>query len=161
MSFCLILLAAGNSNRFKSNIAKPYHEIGGKTLAEISIKKASFFPQIKKIIFVYNKKHKKNLKQINHKNLKFVQGGNTRQESTFKALKYLVKQKGFSKVLIHDAARPNFSKNLLGSIIKNMKNSRAVVPIMKINDALKQKNQKYIIGKNRNDFFYNTNSSIL
>ena len=42
MSFCLILLAAGNSGRFKSNIAKPYHKIGGKTLAEISLKKASF-----------------------------------------------------------------------------------------------------------------------
>ena len=153
MSFCLILLAAGNSSRFKSNIAKPYHKIGGKTLAEISLKKASFFPQIKKVVFVYNQRHKKNLKLINAKNLKFVRGGKTRQESTYKALKYLIKQKSFSKVLIHDAARPNFSKNLLSSIIKNMKNSRAVVPILKINDALKQINQKFIVGKNRNDFF--------
>ena len=93
MSFCLILLAAGNSSRFKSNIAKPYHKIGGKTLAEISLKKASFFPQIKKVVFVYNQRHKKNLKLINAKNLKFVRGGKTRQESTYKALKYLIKQK--------------------------------------------------------------------
>ena len=153
MSFCLILLAAGNSNRFKSNIAKPYHKIGGKTLAEISLKKASFFPQIKKVVFVYNQRHKKNLKLIKAKNLKFVKGGKTRQESTYKALKYLIKQRGVSKILIHDSARPNFSSKLLRSIIKNMKNSRAVIPALKINDAIKQKQQKYIMGKNRNDLF--------
>ncbi len=153
MSFCLILLAAGNSSRFKSNIAKPYHKIGGKTLAEISLKKASFFPQIKKVVFVYNQRHKKNLKLIKAKNLKFVKGGKTRQESTYKALKYLIKQRGVSKILIHDSARPNFSSKLLRSIIKNMKNSRAVIPALKINDAIKQKQQKYIMGKNRNDLF--------
>ena len=64
MSFCLILLAAGNSNRFKSQLPKPYHKVGGKTLLEISLNKASFFSQIKKIIVVYNRKHFKNLKKI-------------------------------------------------------------------------------------------------
>ena len=153
MSFCLILLAAGNSNRFNSNLAKPYHKIGGKTLLEISLNKSSLFSQIKKTIIVYNKKHKKALRRINLKNVKFIKGGKTRQESTFNALKYLTKQKGISKVLIHDSARPNFSSKLLGSIIKNMKKSRVVVPTLKINDAIKQKQQKYIMGKSRNDLF--------
>ena len=139
MSFCLILLAAGNSNRFKSQLPKPYHKVGGKTLLEISLNKASFFSQIKKIIIVYNRKHFKNLKKIKLKNIKLIKGGKTRQDSTFNALKYLIKQKGISKVLIHDSARPNFSKKLLKSILKNMKNSRAVIPILKINDAIKQK----------------------
>ena len=39
MSFSLILLAAGNSDRFKSRIPKPYHKLGGKTLLEISLAK--------------------------------------------------------------------------------------------------------------------------
>ena len=153
MSFCLILLAAGNSDRFSSNLAKPYHKIGGKTLLEISLDKSSLFSQIKKTIIVYNAKHQKALKKINLRNIKFIKGGKTRQESTFNALKYLIKQRRVSKVLIHDSARPNFSSKLLKSIIKNMKNSRAVVPILKINDAIKQRQQKYIMGKNRNDLF--------
>ena len=153
MSFCLILLAAGNSNRFNSNLAKPYHKIGRKTLLEISLNKSSLFSQIKNTIIVYNKKHQRSLKRVNLKNVKFIKGGKTRQESTFNALKYLVKQRGISKVLIHDSARPNFSSKLLGSIIKNMKKSRVVVPTLKINDAIKQKHQKYIIGKSRNDLF--------
>ena len=153
MSFCLILLAAGNSNRFNSNLAKPYHKIGRKTLLEISLNKSSLFSQIKNTIIVYNKKHQRSLKRVNLKNVKFIKGGKTRQESTFNALKYLTKQKGISKVLIHDSARPNFSSKLLGSIIKNMKKSRVVVPTLKINDAIKQKQQKYIMGKSRNDLF--------
>ncbi len=153
MSFCLILLAGGNSSRFNSNLPKPYHKIAGKTLLEISLNKSLLFNQIKKTVVVYNKKHGKALKKTNLKKVKFIKGGKTRQESTFNALKYLAKQKGFSKVLIHDSARPNFSLKLLGSIMKNMKNSRAVVPTLRINDAIKQKQQKCIIGKSRNNLF--------
>ena len=153
MSFCLILLAAGNSNRFNSNLAKPYHKIGGKTLLEISLNKSSLLNQIKKTVVVYNRRDQKALKKANLKNVKFIKGGKTRQESTFNALKYLIKQRGISKVLIHDSARPNFSSKLLRSIIKNMKNSKGVIPTLKINDAVKQRQKKYIIGKNRNNLF--------
>ena len=56
MSFCLIILAGGNSHRFKSNIGKPYQKIAGKSLIEININKALNFKQIKKVVLVYNKK---------------------------------------------------------------------------------------------------------
>ena len=59
--------------------------------------------------------------------------------------------------MIHDVARPNFSINLLNSIITKMKNTRAVVPKIKINDAVKEKIDsslcEYILGKNRNNLF--------
>ena len=53
MNFCLIILAGGKSHRFKSNLAKPYQKIGGKSLLEININKALNFNQIKKIIVVF------------------------------------------------------------------------------------------------------------
>ena len=52
MSFSFILLAAGNSSRFKSNLPKSYHKIAGKTLIELSINKIKQFKQFKKIIIV-------------------------------------------------------------------------------------------------------------
>ena len=67
MSFCFIILAGGNSHRFRSNIGKPYQKIAGKSLIEININKARKFKQIKKIILVYNKKTKN---ESNHLNLK-------------------------------------------------------------------------------------------
>ena len=156
MSFCLIILAAGNSHRFKSNISKPYQKIAGKSLIEINVIKARQFKQIKKIVIVYNKKDSKRVKSLKLKNVQLVIGGKNRQQSTYNALKYLDKKR-ISKVLIHDAARPNFSKKLFNRIIKNMKNARAVVPKIKIQDAVKQiidsSNEEYILGKKRDNLF--------
>ena len=157
MSFCLILLAAGNSSRFKSNLAKPYHKIGGKTLLEISITKISKIKHIREVVLVYAKKDISKIKKLKIKNVKLVAGGSNRQISTYNALKYLSQKKTFSKVLIHDAARPNFSKKLIQIIIKKMNNARAVIPKLNLHDAIKQKFEsgkyEYIIGKDRNDMF--------
>jgi len=157
MNFCLIILAGGNSHRFKSNIGKPYQKIAGKSLIEINVIKARKFKEIKKIILVYNKKDLKRVKSLKLKNIKLVPGGQSRQESTFNALKHLENQKGISKVLIHDVARPNFSLRLFNSILKNMKNARAVVPKIKVQDAIKQifdsSKEEYIIGKRRDNLF--------
>ena len=157
MSFCLIILAGGNSHRFKSNIGKPYQKIAGKSLIEINIIKALQFKQIKKIILVYNKKDSKLVKNLKLKNIQLVVGGISRQQSTFFALKYLSKQKNISKVLIHDVARPNVSLKLFSSILKNMKDARAVIPKIEIQDAIKQvidsSKEEYILGKKRDNLF--------
>ena len=157
MSICLIILAGGNSHRFKSSIGKPYQKIAGKSLIEINVDKARKFKQIKKIIIVYNKKDSKRAKSLKLKNVKFILGGKNRQQSAFKALKYLFNIKGISKVLIHDVARPNFSLKLISSILRNMKNARAVVPKIDIQDAIKQKINsslnEYILGRNRDNLF--------
>ena len=157
MSFSLIILAGGNSHRFKSNIGKPYQKIAGKSLIEININKARKFKQIKKIVLVYNKKDFKRVKSLKLKKVKLVIGGKNRQQSTFYALKYLIGQKGITKVLIHDVARPNFSTKLMSSILRNTRTSKAVVPKIKIQDAIKQRiessKEEYIIGKKRDNLF--------
>ncbi|MDC0437687.1 2-C-methyl-D-erythritol 2,4-cyclodiphosphate synthase [Pelagibacteraceae bacterium] len=157
MSFSLIILAAGNSHRFKSNIGKPYQKIAGKSLIEINLIKARQFKEIKKIILVYNKNDSKRVRFLNLKNVHLIAGGNSRQKSTYNALKYLNNKKDISKVLIHDVARPNFSIKLFKSIIKNMKNFHAVVPKIKIQDAVKQiiesSNEEYILGMKRDNLF--------
>ena len=114
MSFCLILLAAGNSKRFSHKIPKPFIKVGGKTILELSLLKFKNISQIKNIIVVTNKKHQKFIKTIKSQKLIKMIGGNTRQESTLKALRYIKRnQIKCSKVLIHDSARPNLSLKLI------------------------------------------------
>ncbi len=157
MSFCLIILAAGNSHRFRSNIGKPYQKIAGKSLIEINIDKAKKTKEIKKTVLVYNKKDSKRVKSLKLKNVKLIVGGKNRQQSALKALKYLIKDNSIKKVLIHDVARPNFTHKLLNTIISKMKDARAVVPKININDAIKQKIDsslnEYILGKSRKNLF--------
>ena len=158
MSFCLIILAGGNSHRFGSNVGKPYQKLGGKSLIEINVNKALRFKEVKQIILVYNKKDSKKVKSLKLKNVKLISGGKSRKESTFNALKYLNKQKGINKVLIHDVARPNFSLKLFSSILRNMKSARAVIPKIKVQDAIKQvidsSKEEYIVGKKRDNLFF-------
>ena len=157
MSFCLIILAAGNSHRFRSNIGKPYQKIGGKSLIEINLIKARKFKEIRKIVLVYNKKDSKRVSSLKLKNINLVIGGKNRQRSTFNALKYLINQKSPTNILIHDVARPNFSTKLLSSILRNMRNARAVVPKIKVQDAIKQvidsSKEEYIVSKKRKSLF--------
>jgi len=143
MSLFLILLAAGDSKRLKSSTPKPFHIINNKTLLELSLSSFEGFYEIKKTVIVYNKKHKKYLKTLKLNNLIKIVGGKTRQESTFKALQK-IKKMGCKKVLIHDSARPLPSKELIKKIINGLKNNNAVVPIIKINDAVKRVKENII-----------------
>ena len=120
MSLFLILLAAGSSKRLKSDTPKPYQIVNNKTLLEHSLNAFKGIKEIRSTIIVYNKKHKRYLNSLSLKKVIKITGGQTRQESTFKALKKF-KNKNFNKVLIHDAARPNPPKKMIRNIIFSIK----------------------------------------
>jgi len=146
MSIFLILLAAGDSKRLRSNRPKPYQIVNNKSLIEHTLNAFKEIKEIKKIIIVYNKKHKKYLKRINLNNISKVVGGKTRQDSTLRGLSK-IKNMSCNKVLIHDIARPNPSKKLIRKIIKQLKKNDAVIPIIRVTDATKR-TKKNIIFKN-------------
>jgi len=143
MNNCFIILAAGKSKRFKSKIPKPYYLYKGKPLIIHSYAKAIESNLFNKIILVINKNHKKFLKKLKIKNIKIIYGGRTRAESAYKSLKS-IKKYNFKNVLIHDAARPNFSIKLLYKLINGLKKNNCVIPAIKTNDSVKLKNKNKI-----------------
>jgi len=137
MSCFLVLLAAGNSKRLNSAIPKPFQKVNNKTLLEHSLNAFKDLDVIKKVVVVYNKKHKKYINKIKLKNILKITGGLTRQQSTLIALRKIQKL-NCRKVLIHDAARPLVSKKLIKTIIFKLKNNHAVIPIVTVNDSSKR-----------------------
>ena len=152
MNYCFIILAGGESKRFNSKIPKPYHIYKGKPLLLHSIDKAKKFKKFNKIVIVVNKKHRNLIKKLNIKNIKIVEGGKTRAESSFKALAS-IKNKNIQYVMIHDAARPNFSLKLLKKITNDLKINDCVVPAIKTVDSVKQKISKNIINLKRENIY--------
>jgi len=152
MNNCFIILAAGESKRFKSITPKPYHLFKGKALIQHSIERALISKKFNKIIVVIKKKHLKFVKSLKLKNIKIVIGGKTRAESSYKALKS-IKRNNISKVFIHDAARPNFSLKLIQTLFKNLKKYKCVVPAIKTNDSVKLKNKDQIFNLNRENIY--------
>ena len=152
MNNCFIILAAGESKRFKSSVPKPYAIYRGKPLILHSIDKARISNKFKFIVLVVNKKHIRFLKNIRLKNVKIVIGGKNRAESSFKGLKSIKKNK-VSNVFIHDAARPNFSSNLLSNLLKKLKNNKCVVPFIKTNNSVKFKDGNKLKNIDRNKIY--------
>ncbi len=148
MNNCFIVLAAGESKRFKSKIPKVYHFYKGKPLFLHSINKAIKSNKFNNVLLVINKKHKKYIRNKKLKNVRIVFGGKNRSESSLNALKY-IKKNNISKVFIHDAARPNFTLNLIDNLFKNLKKNNCVIPIIKTNNSVKFKNKNKVINIDR------------
>ena len=138
MNNYFIILGAGKGHRFSHKKPKQYFNYNGKMLIEHSIDKAIKSKLFKKIIVVISKEHKKFLRKYNGKQIEFVLGGKERQDSSLNALKQIKKYQP-NKVLIHDAARPNFSIKLLKNLINHLKNNVAVIPSINSKDSIKYK----------------------
>jgi len=149
MNNYFVILAAGKSKRFNKKIPKQFFNYRNKEIIDHSIEKSLNSKLFKKILIVTN-----NLKHFKKKKypklISIIKGGKERSDSSFKALEYLKRYKP-NNVFIHDAARPNFSIRLLKNIAKNLKNNKAVVPIVKSVDTIKYKTQNQIFNLNRNN----------
>ena len=152
MNNCFIILAGGESKRFKSNTPKPYYLYRGKPLFLHSVDKAKKSNKFKKIVLVINNKHKKFLRKVRLKSVKIIIGGKNRSESSLKALKSIINNK-ISKVFIHDAARPNFSLKLISNLFKGLEKNKCVVPVIKTNSSVKFKDKNKLKNIDRNKIY--------
>ena len=152
MNSCFIILAGGESKRFNSKIPKPYQLYKNKPLLLHSIEKAKNYGKFSKIIIVINKKHKSYIKKLKIKNIKIIIGGKSRAESAYKALQN-IKSYNIKNVLIHDAARPNFSLKLLDRLNKELKLNDCVIPAIQSADSIKQKSLNIVTNLKRKDIY--------
>ena len=146
MNNYFIILASGQSKRFNSNQLKQFITYKNKALFEHSLDKAMNSKLFKKIILVVNEK--KQIKKKYSKDVVIIKGGKERSDSSLIALKYIKKFKP-SNVLIHDAARPNFTIKLLKRLIKSLQTNKASIPVISSKDSIKYKvkNQLFNLDK--------------
>ena len=149
MNNLFIILASGKSKRFKSKTPKQFNIYKNKPIYAHSIDKALKSKLFSKVILVTNAPNRIKIKD---KNLLIIKGGKERSDSSLNAIKYVKKYKP-KNILIHDAARPDFSIKLLNELIKNLKNNIAVIPAMPASDSLKYKVKNKIFNLNRDNSY--------
>ena len=150
MNNYFIILASGQSKRFNSKKPKQFNIYKNKPLFEHSINKALKSKLFKKIILVVN--NRKLIKNDLPKNVLIIKGGKERSDSSLVALKYIKRFKP-NNVLIHDAARPNFSINLLKRLVNSLKKNKASVPFIKSKDSIKFKLKDQLFNLDRDKLF--------
>ena len=150
MNNYFIILASGQSKRFNSIKPKQFITYKNKALFEHSLDKAIISKLFKKIVLVVN--DKKQIKKKYSKNVLIIKGGKERSDSSLIALKYIKKFKP-NNVLIHDAARPNFTINLLKNLIKSLKKNKASIPVISSKDSIKYKIKNQLFNLERKNSY--------
>ena len=92
MKLAAIILAAGKSHRFKSNMPKQFHFYKKDIVLNHSIKKFEKIKEIKEIYIALNNKYQKNtVRSLKNKKIKFFNGGNIAVNQQKKVLKNYTK----------------------------------------------------------------------
>tara|TARA_Y100001958_G_scaffold82862_1_gene56105 strand:+ start:55 stop:1158 length:1104 start_codon:yes stop_codon:yes gene_type:complete len=143
MKLAAIILAAGKSSRFKSNIPKQFHFYKKDIILNHSIKKFEKIKEIKEIYVALSNKYQKKYSSFirKSKKIKFFSGGKYRCESVKNGISKLYQN--YTHVMIHDAARPNFSLKLTLKLIKELKKNSCVIPAISGSDTTVF-NKKYV-----------------
>jgi len=140
----VIIVAAGLGKRIDGDIPKQYIKLGNKTILQLTLEKFIESTKIDLIQVVINPNFKENYDKVlsklrADKILPFVEGGNTRQESVKNGLAAL-ENKGLSKVLVHDAARPFVSTSTIDELIDMLDEHDAVDLCTQISDTIRKAN---------------------
>ena len=151
MNNYFVILAAGKSKRFHKKLHKQFYNYKNKEIIDHSIEKSINSKLFKKIIVVTNNIKHLNKKRV-HNSVKIVKGGKERSDSSLLALKYLKKYKP-NNILIHDAARPDFTIKLLRELLVHLKKNEAVVPYINSKDTIKYKVKNELYNLNRTNIY--------
>ncbi len=137
MNNYFVILAAGKSKRFNNKIPKQFYNYKNKEVIDHSIEKSVNSKLFKKVLVVTNNISHFKKKNV-HNSVKIIKGGKERSDSSLIALKYLKKFKP-NNILIHDAARPDFTLKLLKKLLSHLKKNSAVVPYINSKNTIKYK----------------------
>lgn len=134
-----VILAGGIGKRMSLDSPKQFMDIGNKTILEHSVEAFEKSDLVNELILVINPEHKEYAERLisergYKKTNKVINGGKTRQKSSYNGLCAIDDNESF--VLIHDAARPFVSQEIITDCIDNLDDYDAVVPITEITDTI-------------------------
>ncbi|MCM8779926.1 MAG: 2-C-methyl-D-erythritol 4-phosphate cytidylyltransferase [Candidatus Omnitrophica bacterium] len=145
-----VVPAAGFGKRLKSKTPKPLIRIGKKPIFIRTLETLSENDLIKEIILVANKK---NLPELRSCLLRYrirkvktlVTGGRRRQDSVRNGLKHL--NSACVLVLIHDAARPFVTQEIISNAINTAKKFDAAIAAVELKPTVKAIDSRGYISK--------------
>jgi 2-C-methyl-D-erythritol 4-phosphate cytidylyltransferase / 2-C-methyl-D-erythritol 2,4-cyclodiphosphate synthase len=138
MTVAAVIVAGGSGLRVGGEIPKQYQLIGGKPVIWWTLKAFLEHPAISFVQCVIGSGHEEQFKAAT-KGLPVsaaVVGGSTRQESCRLGVEACVAAKP-TKVLVHDAARPFISADLIGQVIAELDHADAIIPGLPVADTMK------------------------
>ena len=151
MKIIAVIVAAGRGIRAGGTTPKQWQHVSNKRIIDHSIDLFKNNSRISKVMVVL---HSEDLDLLNRTDVLFTEGGATRSDSVKSGLRALQQIERPDYVLIHDAARPVTSSDLINTLIENLKTTDAVAPALPVSDTLWEViDEKVIKIKSRNNIW--------
>ena len=137
-SVTAIIVAAGDSTRFGQNKNKNLFEVNEKPIIAYSIEVFNKSKNVNDIILVIKQNEKEYFENIIkdiklEKPLIYVNGGKTRMESVYNALR----KTNSDIVIIHDGARPRLKEEYIDKCLEQMEEFKGTTVGVKAKDTIK------------------------
>lgn len=125
----VIIPAAGSGARFGGEVPKQYLTLGGRTILDRVIDRFLACDFIDEVVVAVSSDRI----QPPRERVRFVGGGNARQESVANAL---TASDGFDLVAVHDAVRPFFAIDMLRALLDAAREHGASLPALPVTDTV-------------------------
>lgn len=136
-NIAVLIVAAGSGERFGAGVPKQYQPLLGRPILNWSVDIFSQHPDIKSVYVAIHPDHAERF-TAPVPGITILHGGGTRQQSVLKGLEEIAKRDKPDHILIHDAARPGLSCDLITNICDALKNNDAVIPGLAVTDTVKR-----------------------
>lgn len=134
-----LIVAAGRGTRAGGHVPKQYHHIGGKPILRHSIDTFLAHSAVDHVIVALSPEdtlYRDVAPQNDGRLLPPAIGGDSRQDSVRAGLRALADRRP-ARVLIHDAARPFVTAELIGRVASALDDVEAVIPALPVSATLK------------------------
>lgn len=138
MRIAAIIVAAGQGQRAGGERPKQLRLLGGRPVFQWSLKAFQSHDDIDQCLLVVPAGETETYRPIADPNVTIVEGGATRSASVRAGLE-ACELDANDLVLIHDAARPGISLNVISLLIDALKTADGAAPALPVADALKRK----------------------
>ena len=131
-----IIVAAGRGKRFGGDVPKQFLKLKGRTILETTVDRFAGSDEVDEIVVVTNEDYLDYVKELLEgcsKDFLVVPGGKERQDSVSRGLEASTGD----LVLIHDAARPFVTYEVIERVIEAAKNTGAAVPVVNPKDSIR------------------------
>lgn len=130
MKIGAVIVGAGRGERLGTTLPKAFVLLAHQPLYEHSLKVFASHPEIDEVVFVVPASVR-----CLAPNCKVVEGGASRQESVYNGL--LALNPEIEAVLVHDAARPLITKEVLDRLILKIKEGKNAIVAIPVADTIK------------------------
>ena len=148
----MIIVAGGKGERAGEAVPKQLQTLGDKRVYEWSVAIAQQHPGIDEVVLVVPRGDEPAYRLANFSNLLIAPGGETRSESVLNGLQAL-SLSDRDAVLIHDAARPGLTSDIVSALLTCIENADAGAPALPVMDALKRRDGQTLESIDRQQLF--------